>query len=214
MSEAGTPPRPRRKPKQARSQSLVQAICEAAVAILRERGPEALTTNAIAERAGVGIGSLYRYYPDKQAILNDVFEAMVCDIDRRYRETVAANTLDAMPLASQIRFLIETPVRLSRDLLTLHGEFFRRHYRSFEISYRHGPDEQLSWVEWSTRWWPQTLARHRGELRISDVELGARVMLMSARGAIDAAIERDPQRLYDDAFVEELVDMACRYLLR
>jgi AcrR family transcriptional regulator len=59
----------RRTPQQARSRAACEAIVEAAAQILEAGGPEALTTNAVAERAGVSIGTLYQYFPDKQAIL-------------------------------------------------------------------------------------------------------------------------------------------------
>jgi AcrR family transcriptional regulator len=59
----------RRTPKQARSRAACEAIVEAAAQILEQGGADALTTNAVAERAGVSIGTLYQYFPDKQAIL-------------------------------------------------------------------------------------------------------------------------------------------------
>lgn len=59
----------RRSPKQARSRATWEAIVEAASQILERHGPEALNTQAVAERAGVSIGTLYQYFPDKQAIL-------------------------------------------------------------------------------------------------------------------------------------------------
>jgi AcrR family transcriptional regulator len=63
------PPFQRRSPKQARARATVEAIVEAAAQILERGGPEALNTNDVAERAGVSIGTLYQYFPDKQAIL-------------------------------------------------------------------------------------------------------------------------------------------------
>lgn len=59
----------RRAPSQARAQATCEAILEAATRILEELGEPALTTNRIAERAGVSIGTLYQYFPNKQAIL-------------------------------------------------------------------------------------------------------------------------------------------------
>ena len=59
----------RRRPRQARSRATWEAILEAASQILERRGPAALNTNAIAERAGVSIGTLYQYFADKRAIL-------------------------------------------------------------------------------------------------------------------------------------------------
>jgi AcrR family transcriptional regulator len=59
----------RRSPRQARSRVTWEAIVEAAAQILERDGAAAFNTGAVAERAGVSIGTLYQYFPDKQAIL-------------------------------------------------------------------------------------------------------------------------------------------------
>jgi AcrR family transcriptional regulator len=59
----------RRAPVQARSADRVVRILDAAAALLDEVGPEALTTSTIAARAGVSVGSLYQYFPDKHAVV-------------------------------------------------------------------------------------------------------------------------------------------------
>lgn len=82
------PATPRKKPLQARSRALYAAILEATARILEDEGLEAANTNTIAERAGVSVGSLYQYFPDKSAIfaeliiasetgLGDMLEALV-----------------------------------------------------------------------------------------------------------------------------------------
>ncbi len=63
-----TPMKPRKSARQTRSAATVEAIVEAAARILEEAGPAGFTTNAIAERAGVSVGSLYQYFPNKNAI--------------------------------------------------------------------------------------------------------------------------------------------------
>lgn len=60
---------PRKAPRQARSLATVSAIVEAAARILEERGHEGFSTNAVAEKAGVSIGSLYQYFPRKDALI-------------------------------------------------------------------------------------------------------------------------------------------------
>jgi AcrR family transcriptional regulator len=60
------PAGPRKTPRQARARATVDAIVLAAAPILRSDGPEALNTNRIAEVAGVSIGSLYQYFPNKE----------------------------------------------------------------------------------------------------------------------------------------------------
>ena len=59
----------RKAPKQARSNDLVAAILEAAVQVLAKEGAQRFTTARVAERAGVSVGSVYQYFPNKAAIL-------------------------------------------------------------------------------------------------------------------------------------------------
>lgn len=59
----------RKQPKQARSEALVAAILEAAVQVLAKEGAARFTTIRVAEKAGVSVGSLYQYFPNKAAIL-------------------------------------------------------------------------------------------------------------------------------------------------
>ncbi|SEU36142.1 TetR/AcrR family transcriptional regulator [Stigmatella erecta] len=59
---------PRKKPGQTRSAATVAAVLEAAARILETEGLEGYTTNAVARRAGISIGSLYQYFPSKEAI--------------------------------------------------------------------------------------------------------------------------------------------------
>ena len=62
-------PAPRKAPKQARSLATVAAIVEAAARILEDEGHAGFSTNAVAERAGVSVGSLYQYLPNKDALI-------------------------------------------------------------------------------------------------------------------------------------------------
>ena len=59
----------RKQPQQARSAGLVAAILEAAVQVLEKEGAQRFTTARVAEKAGVSVGSLYQYFPNKAAIL-------------------------------------------------------------------------------------------------------------------------------------------------
>ncbi|SFE04086.1 transcriptional regulator, TetR family [Pseudomonas citronellolis] len=59
----------RKQPRQARSTELVAAILDAAVQVLAKEGAQRFTTARVAERAGVSVGSLYQYFPNKAAIL-------------------------------------------------------------------------------------------------------------------------------------------------
>src|SRR6187401_1693173 len=59
----------RKKPQQARSTELVAAILEAASQVLAKEGAQRFTSARVAERAGVSVGSVYQYFPNKAAIL-------------------------------------------------------------------------------------------------------------------------------------------------
>lgn len=65
----GSAAKPRKRPLQERSRETVRVILEAAARIFEERGIAAATTDAIAERAGVSVGSLYQYFPNKESLL-------------------------------------------------------------------------------------------------------------------------------------------------
>jgi AcrR family transcriptional regulator len=64
-----TPISSRKQPQQARSAELVTAVLEAAVQVLAREGAQRFTTARVAEKAGVSVGSLYQYFPNKAAIL-------------------------------------------------------------------------------------------------------------------------------------------------
>jgi AcrR family transcriptional regulator len=80
MGKNRTSTSPRKMPVQARSRATFDALIQAATYILTEVGWEGLTTNAIAERAGVNIGSLYQYFPNK--------EAVITELQRRHAEVI------------------------------------------------------------------------------------------------------------------------------
>lgn len=84
---------PRKQPRQARSSDTVEVILESAARILETEGLERVTTNRVAENAGVSVGSLYQYFPNKQSILAELVRreqrvlladvtALCSDVDR------------------------------------------------------------------------------------------------------------------------------------
>src|SRR5215469_2133597 len=87
----------RRHPKQRRARQTVEAVLDAVIRILKREGIRAITTNRIAEVAGVSIGSVYQYFPDKQAIFVALHRRHIDEIDRMVERTLvdhAASSLD------------------------------------------------------------------------------------------------------------------------
>jgi len=76
-------PRPRREPVQARSRETVTRVLDAAATLIDEAGVEATTTRAIAARAGVAYPSLYRFFADREEILDQLLERHLADLDAR-----------------------------------------------------------------------------------------------------------------------------------
>ncbi|MBN2006915.1 MAG: TetR/AcrR family transcriptional regulator [Anaerolineae bacterium] len=76
----------RTTPRQERSRQRVDLILDTAAALFVEIGYEATTTNAIAERAGISIGSLYRYFPDKDTILRALIARYSRELRKLYEE--------------------------------------------------------------------------------------------------------------------------------
>jgi AcrR family transcriptional regulator len=88
--------KPRRTPRQARAASTVDAILTAALQLLESGGVERLTTNHVAERAGVSIGTVYQYFADKQAILGALAQRRAAAV----RDAIAAMLIERPDLGT------------------------------------------------------------------------------------------------------------------
>jgi AcrR family transcriptional regulator len=72
--------KPRKQPVQARSEATVSALFEASIQVLLAVGYRKLTTTRVAERAGVSVGTLYQYFPNRQAMIMSVIERYLEDV--------------------------------------------------------------------------------------------------------------------------------------
>ncbi|MFT5443830.1 MAG: AcrR family transcriptional regulator [Myxococcota bacterium] len=139
----------RREPRQGRSRELVRAVVEAGQLLLEEADdPESVTTHHIAERAGVDIASLYRYFPNKESIFAEVFEAKL----RSDAETVGAHwgtpeELAAQPLDVLFGMLVGRVLDRHVGLFELPPSFDRNHYRDFDLVDRTLGDEGETWEQ-------------------------------------------------------------------
>ncbi|WP_170295344.1 TetR/AcrR family transcriptional regulator [Paracoccus aestuariivivens] len=81
--------KPRKKPVQSRSAATVEAIHTATIQVLLASGPAQLTTTRVAQRAGVSVGTMYQYYPHKEALLFAIVERKLGMIEEAMRLAVA-----------------------------------------------------------------------------------------------------------------------------
>ena len=100
----------RRKPTQARARATMDMIFEATARIIERNGIAALNTNRIAERAGISIGTLYEYFPNKDAILIAMARARIAEDERLVRQALTGP--DADQNVSLARRAIQTMVAL------------------------------------------------------------------------------------------------------
>jgi len=104
----------RREPVQARSRQTVTRILDAAAAIADEHGVDAATTRAVADRAGVSYPSLYRFFSDRDAILGELLERHVAELDARCVEAERSWTIRSF-------------AELLDNEIGLHVAFYREH---------------------------------------------------------------------------------------
>jgi AcrR family transcriptional regulator len=95
------PARTRRKhfrklPRQRRARQTVEAILDAVVRILKQQGIKAVTTNRVAQVAGVSIGSIYQYFPDKHALFVALHERHIEQIDRLVESKLVENAKSSL----------------------------------------------------------------------------------------------------------------------
>ncbi len=113
MSNPPSKPLARRKqPRQDRSKVTVDAILEATERVLAERGLEATTTTDVAELAGVSIGTLYQYFPNKQALVAAVIEARLDRDLAAIDEAFALVQVRSVPLREGLQTLARTQMQL------------------------------------------------------------------------------------------------------
>lgn len=98
----------RRRPRQRRARETFESVLDAAIRILKREGSGAMTTNRIAEIAGVSIGSVYQYFPDKRAIFAALHDRHINQIDRMIQSTLVEHATSS--LEELMRAIIERMV--------------------------------------------------------------------------------------------------------
>lgn len=101
----------RRRPQQERGKAAVESILSATSRLLDETGFDALTTAAIAERAGVNIATLYRYFPNKFTIVSELAEQLESE-----RSAASVDALRGLPTAQDWRVPLRTAIDAVADL--------------------------------------------------------------------------------------------------
>lgn len=196
--------RPRKQPGQQRAIETRQRLLDAAARVFSEYGYAAGTTNRIAEAAGHSVGSLYQYFPNKDAILAELVTAHA-------RAGVAAidRLLDGGPLPDRledkIRLFVRAAIDNHRDDPALHRVLFEEAPRPPELlDFLHTAERQAIATA-------ETLLAADPRVTVADVPMAARLVVT----AIESLVHRftaggRPGDL--GRFEDELVAMLVRYL--
>lgn len=96
----------RRIPRQQRSREMVARIVDAVGVVLAERGLDNMTTNHVADAAGVSIGSLYQYFGDKDELVEALMESMSKTVTQEFHEQAIKLNVNALPLHQVVELAI------------------------------------------------------------------------------------------------------------
>ena len=207
-------PQPRKRPKQSRSVELVRAIQEACMLILERDGPDSLTTQHIADVAGVNIASVYQYFPNKEAVLADVYENQLANLaDQASADFKRIWKLSFESLEATLQATIAMEADFLYQLYQINPDFYQQYHQALDVRERVNQRTQAesnpSWAEW----FPQFLEQHASRLRPGDRDLQAFLARQTLDGALTAALGERPDMLKDQAFRDELLLMLVRYLI-
>jgi AcrR family transcriptional regulator len=197
--------KPRKVASQERSRATVNALVEATARILVKDGFNKASTNRIAEVAGVSVGSLYQYFPSKEALVAAVIESHQQEIMQTVRSELAG-VLD-QPVEKAVRKLISVAVKAHRVDPELHRVLA-------EQIPRVGKLEKLeSFNSENYTLFRTYLESHRDELLVDDLELASFVCVTSIEALTHNAVLHYSKILSDEA-MEALTNEAARLVIR
>lgn len=207
----------RKQPTQKRSQLIVESIIIAAQKILAEEGSRALNTNYVAEVAGVNIASLYRWFPNKEAIIEGVIEAMLNEEMAMLNEMLKQiNDFQLQPgimtVDNMLSFIIDSTIMRHQRLLSLHGSFYQENVDSFSFGDRGVLDTNQSWIDISAEWLATFVREQRPDLTAEEASLRAFIVTRAIQGTCRSTASERPELLSEERFRQSLFTLAEGHL--
>ena len=198
---------PRKSASQERSRSTVDALLEATTRVLIREGYDKASTNRIAEVAGVSIGSLYQYFPSKEALVAAVIDRHTQEVSEVTRNALVK--VAGRPIEVAAREFVSVAIDAHRVNPKLHGVLAEQIPRvgrleNIEANVRDGYALVRGYLE-----------AHREEFDVADLDLAAFVVVTVVEALTHAAVLRRPDILIGDKarrFVDDVTRMLVRYL--
>ena len=182
----------RRTPKQLRSQATVDAVAAAAASILSSEGYNNLTTNKVAEKADISVGSIYEYFRDKDAIVDLLIERFANTL--RSEVAVAFEVAGRLSLVDGLKVVTHSGVKVFRQDPKLSAELLARAPYSKAQAALNQTEYDVSAMM------AEFLNEHKEDYKRSDTQVSAAVSIRSGRGLIEASC-------LDEAFVLNLTNV-------
>jgi AcrR family transcriptional regulator len=196
--------KPRKRASQGRSRATVEAILEATARILVRDGFDRASTNRIAEEAGVSVGSLYQYYPGKEALVVAVIERHSSDLMKVVR--AAMTEIGDQPIETGVRRLVAAAVEAHRLDADLHRVLAEQIPRTGAL------EDVEGFARENYELFRGYLSGRGNELRVVDLDLAAFICVTSIEALTHTAVLHRSENLSDEA-VASLVQEATRLVV-
>lgn len=203
MSKVKKASTPRKTPAQARSRATVDAIIQASTYILIEAGWKGFTTNAIAERAGVNISSLYQFFKNKEAIVEEL-QRRLANEGRIDVYEVLKNLSGKPTLRETLSIIVEIVIKQHRIAPSVH-----------KILAEEVPRTALNVLDEEVELRELLLNTLRPLMvNIPDPELAINLVGITTTSIINQITISSPDLLNEERFITEVVTLLERYLVR
>jgi AcrR family transcriptional regulator len=197
---------PRKNASQDRSRATVDTLIEATARILVKEGFDKASTNRIAEKAGVSVGSLYQYFPGKEALVAAVMERHSQELIQVARGVLAE--VATLPMEQAIRKLVTMAIEAHRIDPKLHRVLAEQIPRTGKLEHIEAFNRE-NYTLFRTY-----LEAHRNEFRAVDLGLAAFVCVTSIEALTHTAVLHHSEMLSNDEATKALVDEATRLVVR
>jgi AcrR family transcriptional regulator len=198
---------PRKTASQKRSRVTVDTLLEATARVLVKEGYERASTNRIAAVAGVSVGSLYQYFPGKEALIEALIGRHTQELSQVVRAAMAR--VVSSPLEVAVRELVAAAV-------AAHSIDPKLHRVLAEEVPRTGRFANITAVERSAREFVRAyLEGHRTQITVADLDLAAFTLVTTIEALTHSAVLHRPELLAHgktDGYVDEVTRLALAYL--
>jgi AcrR family transcriptional regulator len=195
---------PRKTPIQARSAVTVDAISEAAIQVLLSHGAERFTTTRVAERAGVSVGTLYQYYPNKQSLLFAVLELHLNHVAATVQ--AACERACHKPLAQMMREMVEAFVDAKMERADISVALYR-------VSADVGGPALIKRFSQRTRKAIEAMLQTAPDAKSPPETLAIDIMLAAVAGVMRSLLETRPAPATVRRLREQLVLLCQSYMM-